>query len=263
MKKILFIGGDRRIRAAADILGRSGYKIYTYGLFEEDGIPKPDFDFAVLPVPATTDGINVNCPLTGKQISLNEVKQMCSGKTILSPGTVFNGEKCLNYLNVPEYKILNAVPTAEGAIAKAIELSDSTLWGSRILIIGYGKCGRALSERLSGFKCKLTVSARSEKDLAELSALGINSIKTQDAAEKVNDFDIIFNTVDTLIFNDIEAIEKTLIIDISSNGCLDFKRAQTIGIPAYKLPGIPGKSAPETAGKILAQTLSRLIERGE
>ena len=40
-----------------------------------------------------------------------------------------------------ELALLNAIPTAEGAIQKAMELSMVTLHGSNALIFGLGRCG--------------------------------------------------------------------------------------------------------------------------
>ncbi len=251
------------MRIAGKELLLEGYGVYTYGLYENDGDNITDFDTAVLPVPATRDKITVDCPLTGRKILISDIEKLCSGRTVLSGGLDLKGAHCTDYLKDTPYKILNAVPTAEGAIAKAIECSDRTLWQSRVLIIGFGKCSRAIYERLSGFKCDITVSARSENDIAELNSLFVKNIKTSEVDRIAGDFDFIFNTVDLDIINDLPSLKNTVLIDVSSKGCLDFNKANSLGIAAYKLPGIPGKTAPVTAGKTLARVLSTLIRKGE
>ncbi len=40
--------------------------------------------------------------------------------------------------------ILNSIPTAEGIIQRAMELSDITIHGSQALVLGMGRCGITL-----------------------------------------------------------------------------------------------------------------------
>ena len=42
------------------------------------------------------------------------------------------------------------MPTAEGAIQLAMEELPITLHGARVLVIGYGRLGRVLADRLAG-----------------------------------------------------------------------------------------------------------------
>ena len=44
--------------------------------------------------------------------------------------------------------------------------------GSRVLVIGYGRVGRLLAHRLKGLGARVTVSARSFRDLAWIEAYG-------------------------------------------------------------------------------------------
>ena len=54
----------------------------------------------------------------------------------------------------------NAVATAEGAIAEAVLHSDGTLHGAACLVIGFGRVGLALAQRLRGLSAHVTVAAR-------------------------------------------------------------------------------------------------------
>ena len=257
----MFIGGDLRSRFAFKVLSEQGYNVSSYGLFEGDGYPKlsKKFDTIVLGVPTTRDGKNVNCPLTDTVIPLAQVKELYGNCLILSAGYAFDGLRYIDYLSRYDFSLLNAVPTAEGAIAKAIEISKKTLFDSKILVIGYGKCGKILADRLKAFKCDLTVSARKAEDFSMLSTLRINHIHTLEVKEQACQFDIIFNTVDVKLFDSFESIKNTILIDISSKGCLDFNKASIEGLNAVILPGIPGKTAPESAGKIVAHTIMTIL----
>lgn len=261
MENILFIGGDLRSRFAFKVLSEHGFNVSSYGLFEGDGYPKlsKKFDTVVLPVPTTRDGKNINCPLTDSKIPLEQIKELYGNCLILSAGFAFDGLRYINYLSRYDFSLLNAVPTAEGAIMKAIEISKKTLFDSKILVIGYGKCGKILADRLKAFKCDLTVSARKAEDFSMLEVLNIKHIHTSEVKDQAKEFDIIFNTVDVELFDDFENLKSTILIDISSKGCLDFNKASVEGLRAVMLPGIPGKTAPESAGKIVAKTIISIL----
>lgn len=261
MENILFIGGDLRSRYAFKILSEQNFCVSSYGLFEGDGYPKlaKKFDTVVLPVPTTRDGTFINCPLTDSKIPLSHIKELYKESLILSGGYAFDGLRYIDYLSRYDFALLNAVPTAEGAIMKAIELSKKTLFDSKILVVGYGKCGKILADRLKAFKCDLTVSARKAHDFSMLSTLSIKHIHTNEVSSMAQQFDIIFNTIDLELFDNFETLKNTIVIDISSKGCLDFNKASLEGLKAVNLPGIPGKIAPESAGKIVAQTIITIL----
>ena len=48
-----------------------------------------------------------------------------------------------------ELAVANAVPTAEGAIQIAMEQLPITIHGARVLVVGFGRVGRALAQRLA------------------------------------------------------------------------------------------------------------------
>ena len=259
MEKVLFIGGDNRSIYAMEELKSRGFSVSSYGLLKGDIGEIPDFDIAVLPVPTTKDRQTVFCPLSDKRILLSKVEETAKDRLIISCGYSFDNKNNIDVLSLDGYAYRNAVPTAEGAIAFAIDNTDFTLWKSRVLLIGNGRVAKVLLERLKGFGCDLTVSARNDKDFSLLDTQGIKYIETYSLNENLN-YDIIFNTVDALIFENQNNLKGKLLIDLSSKGCLDFDIAKANDIKAYKLPGLPGKVAPKTAGKILAETVVQTIK---
>ena len=52
--------------------------------------------------------------------------------------------------------------TSEAALAILIENTEKTLFGSNILIIGYGRIAKILAEYLKALKANVTVCARKE-----------------------------------------------------------------------------------------------------
>lgn len=262
MKKVTVIGGDKRLKVVENHLRNSGFDVDTLGLYENDNGNPSDSNTIVLPVPTTRDGLTVFTPLTNKVIPLAEiVEKTDSSQLILTCNYNFENKNCVNYGTLDSYSLLNAVPTAEGAIKIAIESTEYTLWQSNVLVIGYGRVGKILADRLKALGCNVTVSARKSVDFAMLDALGFKHIETDRLNSSVLDYDIIFNTVDVKVIDQLslKRCKSDLILDLSSKGGLDLSVARQYGINAVKAPGLPGAIAPRTAGKILAKTVLELI----
>lgn len=239
----------------------SGFDVGSWGLFANEEDPIYLGDVILLPVPTTLDGKTVNCPITKSNIELSCIDNCKENALILTAGYDFKRENQIDYLQLDSFCLLNAVPTAEGAIAKAIDSTDICLWKSNVLVIGFGRVGKILADRLKGMRCNLTVSARKDSDFALVDSLGANFVHTEDVRNNLLDYDFIFNTIDVpLGDNALEQLRGRCLIDLSSKGCIDFHKARERGLSAFKLPGLPGKTAPVTAGKIIAQTVTSIVQ---
>ena len=262
MKQITLIGGDRRLRVAEKELRDKGYGVNSIGLYENDNADLSKSDVIVLPVPSTKDGVTVFAPLTNRKIYLEDIeKRITPNQTVLTCSYSFKHKVSTDYLNLDSYSLLNAVPTAEGAIKIAIENTDFSLWKSKVLVAGAGRVGKMLAGRLKGMEADVTVSARKTSDFSLLEAHGFKHIRTSDINTPNLDYDIIFNTLDLNIISNenLKSCKAKLLIDLSTKGGFDLQAAEECGIKAINAPGLPGKIAPETAGKILAQTILELI----
>ncbi len=266
MKKITIIGGDNRLMTVKKMLEDKGYLVDSLGLFQDDIANLNTSKVVVLPVPTTKDGENIYTPLTNKKIPLSFVYENTDRKQlILCCNYLFEKRNCIDYNSLDSYALLNAVPTAEGAIKIAIENTPFTLWGARVLVIGYGRVGKILSNRLKALGCDLTVSARKDADFALLQALGIPYMHTSEIGTKPLDYQIVFNTVDHPVIPDcaFENSSCSLLIDLSSKGGFNLSTAKEFGITAIKAPGLPGIIAPKTAGEILGKVITELILRSD
>ena len=261
MKKVCIIGGDARLKTVKRHLESQNFFVNTLGLYTHDKCDISLSDIIILPVPTTRDGETVFAPLPNRVIPLRDVFDKTRDQLILCCNYNFEGRRCIDYNTLDSYALLNAVPTAEGAIKIAIENTDFTLWQSNILVIGYGRVGKILADRLKNLGANVTVSARKPRDFATLEALGFNYINTEDIPHLFLRYDIIFNTVDAeVLYGDtLKNLPCTLLLDLSSKGGFDLEYAKSLGINAQKAPALPGKTAPKTAGKILAKTVSDLI----
>lgn len=163
------------------------------------------------------------------------------------------GVHCYDYMKEETIAIRNAVAAAEGAIAEAIQLGDENLHGSRSLVIGYGRCGSILADKLQGMKSDVTVLEEDGRKRAKAEAYGFRVLKNSRKIAR-GDYVYLFNTVPALILDKTrleECSNRIVIIDIASNGGADYEYCRERGIRAKLCPGLPGKYAPKSSAKIL------------
>ncbi len=289
-KKILFVGGDlRQIRAINGISCREN-EVYVLGFDSEYAEKLSEkvqmiwdfseiddiYDAVVLPLPYSTDGKTVNTPLYKKTITLNQVFENISTHNKILAGrcdpkikTMAETHRIMliDYLCREELAILNAIPTAEGAIQIAMEESHFTLHSSKCLILGNGRIGKILAKMLSGIGAEVTVAARKKGDIAYAFAMGHKTTAITDVEDIADEFDIIFNTAPSLIL-DFHLLSKlkrdVLIIDLASKpGGVDFDEARRQGLKVIWALSLPGKVAPDTAGDIICSTILNILDEME
>ena len=279
------IGGDLRSAYLAGLLAADGYKVITSG-FDSTDLPPcvtgctnpaqavPLADCVILPLPVTTDGTTVNAPFSRMRIPLDQVLNGLSQDQFLVGGKISDvvrkeaecrGLIIADYLDREELAVMNAVPTAEGAIQLAMEELPVTIDGSKCLITGFGRVGRTLSKRLVSLGARVTVAARKFADLAWAKSQGCDTIEME-AHAKPGDFDVIFNTVPVMLFGKeiLKGMEKdTLLIDLASRpGGVDFNAAAELQIKTIWALSLPGRVAPKTAGAIIKKTILNMIKEG-
>ncbi len=172
------------------------------------------------------------------------------------------GVTLVEFRESDEFAWRNAVPTAEGAIQLAIQHTEHTLHGSRILVLGFGRSGTVLARTLRGLGADITVCARGSVDIARAYALGVHPYRMDDLADLAADAEVVFNTIPAPVLS-AEVLRRmapgSVIIDIASApGGTDFAAAKQLGIQAHLAPGLPGITAPRTAGRIVADTILSL-----
>ena len=195
--------------------------------------------------------------------ALSHKKVFCTLQDKLEP--VFSGSTLQDYSKREEFQIDNAIPTAEGAIAIAMQNTNFTINGSNVLVAGFGRVGKTLSLSLRGLGANVSVSARSFKDLALIKSFSCRPLFTSDIINH-GPFDIIFNTIPSIIFDEPilnKVAKNSLVVDLASlPGGVDFDACERLNIKAIHALALPGKVAPKTAGNIVKSTIYNMIKEG-
>ena len=149
-----------------------------------------------------------------------------------------------------------------------MEATDQTIHGSRCLVVGCGRIGKLLASRLRALGGVVSISARKYGDLAWCEACGCQSLRTEGLAGKLGAFDLIFNTVPTLILDAgllQETGEDCVLLELASApGGIDLAAAEAVGRRVICAPGLPGKVAPRNAAAAIRDSVYHILEeRGE
>lgn len=272
------LGGDKRNYYLAKALKNDGYEVKLCG-FEKlsnmscEVASALDSDVLVLPIIPFDKGKEVKSPYAEKTVDLSGYEDKLKGKKVFTGKrekflSEFSGmeKETLSYSDREEFSVKNAVPTAEGAIEKAINSSDFTINGSKSLVCGYGRIGKVLSEMLRGMGSEVTVSARKSSDLAWIKLNSFQGVKTGYFSE-LEKYALIFNTVPAMIFDEekLKRIKSgALIIDLASYpGGVDFEKAKELGVKTIHALSLPGKVAPKSAGEIIESTILSILKEDD
>lgn len=276
--RITMAGGDSRMITAGQLLQKAGYNCAGFGFGERDtGFPLIEHhkitealaqtDAVILPLPCQRDGY-LNTPFTDKRYLLADVFAAKGPETIVLGGLLpTEGKNFIDYSLREDFRIKNAVPTAEGAISLAMSSMDRTLFGAKAVVVGYGRIGKYLSLLLKSMSASVTVVARSLHSRATAEINGLTAVGFDDFGASLTEAQVVFNTVPHLVITEKEIAvmkEGCLLIDLASlPGGVDEGAAQSYGIKFLRALSLPGKVAPVTAGRIVFETVySILRERG-
>lgn len=238
----------------------------------------------LLPLPCSEDGVRVRSPFwKGEGIRLDVLLGRMRGKLLLGgrlPTGLFDraqeqGVRCVDYGENEVLQLRNALPTVEGAISIALEELPVTLCGCSVAVMGYGRIGSLLAERLFALGARVSVYARREEQRALAELYGAHAFPLSSSGEGeekpfpviAEDCRAIFNTVPSCLFTD-EALagvpRDCILIDLASPpGGIDRSAAAARGLRTVWGSALPGRCFPESAGEILGRTLEEILDSEE
>lgn len=277
------VGGDVRQTYLAEFLLAAGHTVQTYALERSpvagcqalydlrQGLK--DTNAIILPMPVLNGGDTLNAPLSNAPHNAYHILDAIPSGTLTLGGSipfsvharaVQNELTMIDYLAREELAIRNAIPSCEGAIQIAMEHTAHTIADSACLVIGFGRIGRTLAQKLKALGAQVTVAARSGSDFAKIETNGYSFLHTEKLANNLSGFDLIFNSVPAPILT-AEVLAglqpPCLLIDLAS---MPGGIAQDAKIPEgctlIHALSLPGKVAPLSAAKALCSTILTILE---
>lgn len=280
--KYTILGGDKRSLELGNLLMKDGNGVCIYGFDRLEqykyGSVKLDeaigyADVIIGPLPFSTDNISINAPFSNEVIQIDKVFDLMSEKQMIIGGK-FSIEhekrlkkknlKSVDYFKREELQVLNAIPTAEGAIQIAMEETPITLHNSNAIVLGYGRIGKVLSKMLHGIGANVHVEARNYSDLAWIKNNGYIPVCLKELKTYLPRMNVVFNTIPHMILNNelLKSIDSNcVIVDLASEpGGVDLEAAKTLEIKAVRALGLPGKVAPVTAAMFIKEIIYNIME---
>lgn len=283
-KKYTIIGGDLRNVKLANLISSDDNKVNIYGFQNanfEIGVKESndlaeaidESDVVIGPLPCTNDNETINAPFHPDKIYINEVFKTMSKNQLFIAGRI--GEKIahladiynvytIDFFEREEMAVLNAIPTAEGAIQIAMEELPITLHSCNALVLGFGRVGKTLAKMLHGIGANVYVEARKHQDIAWIRCYDYQPVSINELSSALPKMNVVFNTIPSIILNQ-ELLSRInnecLIIDLASKpGGVDFNKAKELGLKAIWALSLPGKVAPVSAARFIKDTVYNILE---
>ncbi len=273
---ILLISDLRQVYLA-EILTKRGLSIRCLDIRKENTIKEQvsklknflgEADVLILPIPVTK-GI--------AEQELNEIlNKHVKNDTIVMGGCFLPEQKKIldsrgiAYLDFMEDTTVteeNAVATAEGAVAELVRNSPYNIDGSKIIVTGYGCCGKAIAKKLDALGARVTVLARRSEARKLAKQDGFYAVDFAFGPEEAMGAAMVVNTVPAQVVTKLmirELPRDAYILDIASApGGTDFACAKESGISADLVLGIPGRFSPKASAYILARAIERFTLEGK
>ena len=267
------MGGDGRQILLGRLLEQEGFPVRRFALPEGEKHLEGALEGArwvLLPLPVEREGM-LNAPLCNEQKwPMEQILAAIPRGTPVLGGQVSarlkklaekQGLRLVDYGAREDFLCRNAAITAEGALQLAMGHRQESLGDTRCLVLGYGRCGKALCRALSGVT-RPWVWARRPEVRAQAREEGLLAPDT--LAEGLKGAGVIFNTVPALLIGENQAglLEKdSLYLELAGNpGGADFSALEKQGVLCRKAPGLPGTYAPLSAARAIRDTLHTIWE---
>lgn len=270
-KQTILLISDMRQVYLAEILTKRGNHVRCLDIRNQSAIKEQlvklkvflnEADVLILPIPVTKgiDKEDLN-EILNKNVK-NETLVM--GGCFLPEQQRILTERGIRYLDFMEDEVVmeeNAVATAEGAIAELIRNCPYNMEGSKIIVAGYGCCGKAIAKKLGALGARVTVLARRSEVRKQAKQDGFYAVDFAFGPEEAMGAVMLVNTVPAPVVTKLmirELPRDAYILDIASSpGGTDFSCAKESGISADLVLGIPGRFSPKASAYILARAMER------
>lgn len=276
--KIAVIGGDRRQGTLAALLANEGYECAVYaldGISIGNAVRGADLKgtvrgaaAVVLPLPVSRDGTTLNAPNAEKAPSVHCIEKSVEKDALIIGGMInaddFPTHKVRDYYAREDLVLYNTLPTAEGALAIAMNELPTTIHGTKTLVMGFGRVGKTLCMLLKGFGADIVVATRNPAEIAICEIMGLETLEYRSLEDRIQEFSLIFNTVPKVLLT-LPLLEKigddVPVIDLATHpGGVDADAAKKLGKKLIWALSLPGKVAPVTAGEYIKKAVCGILK---
>ncbi len=267
MKKILFLGGDKRITYAARAV--SEYcSVSAEGLDESFPAPSGKYGYIVLPLPATRDGVNITAPLSKEKLPLTLIEKYASDGACVFVGgkapaieTICRENRLIltDYFSDETLTLKNAQLTAEAAAVLLSQSTEGSLYAGSAVITGSGRVAGLTARLLKAFGCRVTICARDPAARAKAELTGFEAKDLTALAGLCENAGFIINTVPAHIFSEecFSSMKRGAVFmelaTLPPEPCAGY--AKKYDIRYIHASGLPGKYSPKTAGELIADKI--------
>lgn len=282
--KILVCGGDERSAYLCRALCEAGHEVAALCL-ENAALPPecrlvnaPErAQVVILPVPACRDtqGELLNAPLGVSPCPTADILDAAGEGALVIGGRLDEritraaherGQRVRDYMLMPEFTAKNAAVTAEGAVCRLMDASDAALCDERVLVIGWGRIGKLLMQKLAALGASVCLMSSHADSRAMAQALGYPALAPKSGRELLQGFDAVINTAPAPVISELCAFrEGCRIFELASApGGIDAHEALAAGLKYTALPALPGKYAPRSAARAVFCAVTEILkESGE
>ena len=236
-----------------------------------------DVEVVAGPIPFSRDGLTVSSKFVESKILIKDLLEKIKGKILIAGNisediikmTQKYNIKVIDVMKNEKLAILNTIATAEGTIELMIANTDTIIFESNVLILGFGRVAKTLANRLKGLVKLITCASREDDELAWIEVYGYEKldlndfVKCQETKKCLENYNVIINTIPSMIF-DAEKLQyvnkEVLLIDLASNpGGIDKEETKKQGLKLIHALGLPGKVAPKSSARFIKNIIYEVI----
>ena len=285
---IAVVGGDRREQEIARQAAATGAVVRAYGFpWPEGGITGvlhcsdpgeavEGANYGLLPIPGIAEDGSLYAPDSPRPIIVGPemLERMAAGAHLilgaadhrLRAAAQVAGVSIREYEKDRELMLRRGPTIVEGALGKIIELTEITIHGSTVGVVGHGTLGSLLTRTLVLMGARVLVAARNPVQRVAAEVTGASAVPLDQLPGHAHRLNMLLSTVPVQVVGDdvLEALPAgSLVMDLAAPpGGVDLERAAELGHITCWARGL-GTRAPVTAGSSQWEGIRRRIEQIE
>lgn len=284
------LGGDLRQCYLADYLNTNGHEVTCFGTMPFS-YSNPSYitnaptlkkaleqaRLVLCPVPFSVNAGFLNTPaLLSAQLSFTELAEnLAPGQLVVGGAIPADFIQTCARKQIPVWDFMEdeavisftASLTAEGLLAALITATPFSLVGRKLLLLGYGHCGRAIAKQLFRFDMDILVVEQEKERRVAARMDGNSALETNPDNGIFSSFDMVINTIPAPVLS-LEQLahlpKHCIFFDIASAPFgISADTISELKLNYLCCPGIPGQRMPQTVGEFIGKViLERMLSHG-